>query len=65
VGQQKTVDPIWPTARGLALAASPPLPYLGQGTDLPFSAPLRGAPLRGMNAQIVRSIAVLSFLIAD
>jgi hypothetical protein len=60
VGQQKTVDPIWPTARGLALAALPPLPYLDQGTDLPLS-PLNG-DMRTMRARIERFIAVRSSL---
>src|SRR6185503_3216232 len=47
---QKTVDPIWPTARGLCLAALPPGIQLEGGADLPPSAPLIGVVRRSIRA---------------
>jgi hypothetical protein len=47
---QKTVDPIWPTARGLCLAALPPGIQLEGGADLPPSAPLIGVAGRSIRA---------------
>jgi hypothetical protein len=47
---QKTVDPIWPTARGLCLAALPPWHQLEGGADLPPSTPLIGVARRSIRA---------------
>src|SRR4026209_2948356 len=54
---QKTVDPIWPTARGLCLAALPPGIQLEGGADLPPSAPLIGVVRRSNRALCERLMA--------
>ena len=60
---QKTVDPIWPTARGLCLAALPPGIQLEGGADLPPSAPLIGVVRRSNRALCERLMALLRFLV--
>ena len=57
-GQQKTVDPIRPTAL-VASAVLPPLLYLDQGTDLPSTALPVGALPCVVKAQMRSLIAVL------
>ncbi|MGH2428761.1 MAG: hypothetical protein ACRDGV_07750 [Candidatus Limnocylindria bacterium] len=56
------MDPIWPTAGGLASGGFAAIGYLGQGTDLPSSALPVGDALRAMRARMMRSIAFESVL---
>ena len=60
---QKTVDPIWPTARGLCLAALPPVAQLERGADLPPSAPLIGVAGRSIRALRESFMAVTRVLV--
>lgn len=64
VGQQKTVDPIRPTALVSVRRSFRRGFYLVQGTDLPSSSLPVGASRCAMKAQMRKCIAVSSLLCA-
>ena len=52
------MDPVWPTARGVELAALPPSRQLEAGADLPSPVPLLGVTRgKAFGALMVRFIA--------